>query len=673
MPDIHTSPHRLSHRLSHRAAERILTAFVLAVLVGGCDQRPTGPDEPQPPAARPRPDATPTNVALGKPVTASVSSLGAPYSAATDGITTTNPYVDLGSGVQWLQVDLQGSYDLSKVSVSHYWGDWRTYHDVIIRVSADGVNFTTVFNNDQNGSAGLGAGSDAEYIEPSAGKEVLLPTPLCARYVRFYSNGSTVNVYNHYVEVRAIGTSAANGCATNVALGKPVTASVASQGAPYAAATDGVTTTNPYVDLSTGVPWLQVDLQGSYDLSKVTVSHYWGDWRTYHDVIIRVSADGVNFTTIFNNDQNGSAGLGVGSDAEYVEPSAGKEVPLPTPRCARYVRFYSNGSSVNASNHYVEVRAFGTPSSAGCGSPATQRVFAATSFWYTPIPSSVPLHPSSANFVAEFIRQKNAYYGTVSINTHRFSSPVYTADAGTAAAPVSFWDCQNKGYTDAGLVQQWNSVPVPSYAAPDTAADHEMTIYRPATDELWEFWQARKVNGQWQACWGGGMHNVSQNPGIWPYPYGASATGLPFIGGQITAEELQRGEIDHVIGISLVDLERFDVFSWPANRSDGYNPDGAANRIPEGLRFRLDPSVNVDALNLHPVAKTIARAAQTYGFVVWDKAGAITLRARNPQSYTALGQPNPYVALFNGTPEYAILNGFPWDRLQFLPMDYGKP
>jgi hypothetical protein len=68
----------------------------------------------------------------------------------------------------------------------------------------------------------------------------------------------------------------------------------------------------------------------------------------------------------------------------------------------------------------------------------------------------------------------------------------------------------------------------------------------------------------------------------------------------------------------------------------------------------------------------IAKAAQTYGFVVWDKAGAISLRAKDPKSYTQLGQPSPYPALFNSVPTYAILNNFPWKNLQFLPMDYGK-
>src|SRR5215470_3421504 len=127
------------------------------------------------------------------------------------------------------------------------------------------------------------------------------------------------------------------------------------------------------------------------------------------------------------------------------------------------------------------------------------------------------------------------------------------------------------------------------------------------------------------------MSNVSKSDGIWPPRYGAAATGLPFIGGQITADELRRGEINHVLGISLVEPESANIFSWPANRSDGENPALASGRIPEGLRFRLDPTINLEALHLHPVAKIIAKAAQTYGFVVWDRAGAISLRATNPK------------------------------------------
>ena len=302
-----------------------------------------------------------------------------------------------------------------------------------------------------------------------------------------------------------------------------------------------------------------------------------------------------------------------------------------------------------------------------------ENIFAPDSFWYTPIPNDAPLNENSANLVQEFLRQKKSYYGTVTINTKNYASPIYYVDANIKPVPVTQWDCQHKGFTDKSLAEQFSQVPIPDNALPAGGTDGEMSIYQQSTDTLWEFWKAKKVEGQWQACWGGRMQNASKNAGVFDKYYGTTATSLPFIGGQITAEELARGEIKHVMGISLVDLESYKIFSWPAHRSDGSNPKHADNRIPEGTRFRLDPTVNVDALNMHPIGKIIAKAAQKYGFVVWDRAGAISLRAQNPISYTLLGQSNPYDALFAGAKSYEILKGFPWDRLQFLPLNYNKP
>lgn len=303
----------------------------------------------------------------------------------------------------------------------------------------------------------------------------------------------------------------------------------------------------------------------------------------------------------------------------------------------------------------------------------TDSLFSPSSFWYTPIPPDAPVHEDSAGFVADFLRQKKAYYGTITINTRAYASSVFIVDADVPTVQVMQWDCQKKGFLDRKLARQWEAVPMPDYADPADGTDAEMTLYQPATDTLWEFWKLRKTDGQWTACWGGRMQNVSRSDGIWHQYFGTTATGLPFMGGQITAEELRRGEIRHAMGIVLVQTDKASRLSWPARRSDGNNPQGLPNRIPQGLRFRLDPTVDVEALNMHPIGKVIARAAQKYGFVVWDKGGAIALRAQNPKSYTAVGLENPYPELFNGTPAHAILRGFPWKRLQFLPRDYGKP
>ena len=303
----------------------------------------------------------------------------------------------------------------------------------------------------------------------------------------------------------------------------------------------------------------------------------------------------------------------------------------------------------------------------------TDKVFAADSFWYAAIPKNVALHPNNKAFVGEFLRQKKAYYGTVNINTTKWASPVYVVGPDVPVTRVTEWDCQKKNFTDQNLARQWAEVPMPANARQADGNDSEMTLYQPSTDTLWEFWQARKVDGRWQACWGGRLQHASKSDGVFAEHYGTTATSLPFIGGQITAEQLQRGEIRHVIGISLVDAEHFNIKSWPAHRSDGWNPKKLPNRIPEGLRFRLNPDIDVDALKMHPVGKTIAKAAQKYGFVIWDKAGAISLRAENPKSYAARGQLDPYPALFKGKSSATVLDGFPWDQLQFMPMDYGKP
>jgi hypothetical protein len=301
------------------------------------------------------------------------------------------------------------------------------------------------------------------------------------------------------------------------------------------------------------------------------------------------------------------------------------------------------------------------------------RIFKPSSFWYAQVPINVRLHPNSEAFVRDFMGQLKRFYGTVAINTFSYSSPIYFVGNDAATMPVAEWDCQKKGFHDQQLAEQWHAVPIPPYAQPADGTDSEMTIYQPATDTMWEFWQARRVNGRWEACWGGRMPNVSKSDGIWPPGYGVTATGLPFLGGEITVEELSRGAINHVMGIALVETESANIFSWPANRSDGYNPSHLPDRIPEGLRFRLDPTIDIDALRVHPVAKIIAKAAQTYGFVVWDKAGAISLRAENPKRFTAAGSPDPYPAIWNGTPTYEILKGIPWEKLQFLPMNYGRP
>lgn len=116
-------------------------------------------------------------------------------------------FVELGPEPQWVQIDLGAEADIHAIVVWHYHSQLRAYHDVVVQLSNDpefksGVE--TVFNNDHDNSAKLGKGSDKSYGETYEGWPIAVDGK-SARYVRLYSNGSTSNEMNHYIEVEVFG------------------------------------------------------------------------------------------------------------------------------------------------------------------------------------------------------------------------------------------------------------------------------------------------------------------------------------------------------------------------------------------------------------------------------------------------------------------------------------
>jgi hypothetical protein len=237
------------------------------------------------------------------------------------------------------------------------------------------------------------------------------------------------------------------------------------------------------------------------------------------------------------------------------------------------------------------------------------------------------------------------------------------------------WDnCQKKTYVPAGLLGvggQFTKVPIPADAVPATGLDAELTVYSPSLDQLWEFWAATHRADGWHACWGGRIDHVSTSAGFFPGGFGASASGLAVAGGMVTLADVQRGSIDHALALAIVDAAPWTNVSWPAQRSDG-SP-ASTSRIAEGTRFRLDPSVNVDGLALTPMAKMVAKAAQKYGFIVTDKAGAVSVVTESGNDVQAKTGVNPWKAILGSTPNYLVMRNFPWNKLQALPRNYGKP
>jgi hypothetical protein len=227
------------------------------------------------------------------------------------------------------------------------------------------------------------------------------------------------------------------------------------------------------------------------------------------------------------------------------------------------------------------------------------------------------------------------------------------------------------GSWNTGLQRALEAVPIPPDAQPAVGNDGHMTIWQPGTGKLWELWVARQLGDGWHADYGGAIENVDSSPGFynatsWPggdWYWGATATSLPVIGGTMLIDELRAGRIDHALAMAIPWARR-GTFSWPAQRSDGVNDDPVA--IPEGARFRLDPTLDLDRLHLPPFTRMMAEAAQRYGMVVRDQTGhAVGFYGEDP---TPTGI-DPYPGLFGGQSPLDLLSTFPWDHVQLLNMD----
>jgi hypothetical protein len=119
-------------------------------------------------------------------------------------------YVELGPGVQWVQVDLGAPAKIAAIAAWHFHSQARVYHDVIVQISDDkefkkGV--TTLYNNDDDNSAKMGKGKDLAYVETNHGR-IFDGKGTVGRYVRLYSNGNTSDELNHYCEVEVFGAPA---------------------------------------------------------------------------------------------------------------------------------------------------------------------------------------------------------------------------------------------------------------------------------------------------------------------------------------------------------------------------------------------------------------------------------------------------------------------------------
>ncbi|MGZ4450295.1 MAG: hypothetical protein ACXVWZ_06835 [Nocardioides sp.] len=178
---------------------------------------------------------------------------------------------------------------------------------------------------------------------------------------------------------------------------------------------------------------------------------------------------------------------------------------------------------------------------------------------------------------------------------------------------------------------------IPADIDPDPRYDGWFTVFDTTSSVAYDLWRARResdgsISYHYMRRWD------LNGPGYLP-PDSVSArgSGLPLFAGLIRPGELESGEIQHALAISVPGPAQ-NFYVQPASSTDG---NGRTASLPEGARIRL----KADVVMPHPrdprtgrpikltaqqqrMADAIVACLRTYGAIVVDRAAVPTLYAQ---------------------------------------------
>lgn len=297
------------------------------------------------------------------------------------------------------------------------------------------------------------------------------------------------------------------------------------------------------------------------------------------------------------------------------------------------------------------------------------RLYSASSPFNQRLPVNPAIAPDSAQQVQGLVRAE-AQKGFV-LTVGEWTVPTYFADASTpdhsvtlGAAPPQWGLASNSVAYPPGstsglptqLPGQLREVPIPNGAQPDPSLDAHMTIIDRAANCEYDLYGAYRSADGWHAVWANSTRLDST--GVYPFGMGTKASGFAGVAGLIWPQELRAGEIDHALFFAYPFTKSGGPVS-PATSSDGRVE--SAEALPEGARVQLDPSLDLDTLDLRPYQRTIAEAMQTYGMILGDTGGAFGIYAVGRQGFTG----NPYQGILPEE-DFPDLSGIPADRFRVL-------
>jgi hypothetical protein len=297
--------------------------------------------------------------------------------------------------------------------------------------------------------------------------------------------------------------------------------------------------------------------------------------------------------------------------------------------------------------------------------PPAYRAFTPDSWWNSPVPADAPSNPRADGILEYMSTAPESGGGCLRLagtSGNNWGQPVYWAEPGDPEYDVAVQ------IADEPPELHHLRIPKGAQAAPNN--DSSMTVFDrdrgyvvALTDAVYDdgsdTWQASGATVTYLDS--NGLHartGESTDPRNLGSHRGNNGAVM-----MVRVDEVAAGRIDHVLKVAS-GPEASRRFVFPMVGSDGHARD--RNAPPEGLRFRIKPSVDLTALNLDWEALVIAQALQKYGMYIGDSAGVTALKLEDTR-FEGKGQewhlsPTALCAL-PFTPEF-------WD---VLPEGYEPP
>ena len=231
--------------------------------------------------------------------------------------------------------------------------------------------------------------------------------------------------------------------------------------------------------------------------------------------------------------------------------------------------------------------------------------------------SHAPVDPNSANYIAAIgaSGHLHADFGT----DPSYGIPYTVVGPHQPRVPIRF--------SEFGEESNPGPYPIPANAPVEGAGeegDRHVLVLQEGSCKLYELYAARRSGAGWEAG-SGAVFNLRSNtlrPEGWT---SADAAGLPIFPLLVRYPEVQSGQIDHALRVTVENTQRGYIHPATHFASDSSDP----NLPPMGLRLRLKASFSL--AGYHGQALVVLRALKRYGLIVAD----------NGSSWYITGAPDP--------------------------------